>query len=202
MLAVLLLATTAQAPLAADFFPTVPGRKLTYVQSGATKATSTDTYQGQVKVGDILAFEVVTRVAESAIPANSMFYSVEGDTVAIVASGKAEPLAQPMPILKVGAGKTSWTYAGKVGRGETVDGVGLKGQSELKGTRDVLGKRVPVLEVRLDIVMGTNAAQEQIEQRATYAKGIGLVELYYKTKLGKAMLESTLKLVKIEDLEG
>lgn len=199
MLATLIaVSLAAQAPSPADFFPLVAGTRRTYEERSNVSAVSVD------EVGAPMDFEtggkaipVTTR--EGGREISKMFYRIEGDTLYVVASDPKHPLPQPFPILQIKGEKTNWVYSGPSDDTKYAETVSMTGESRLLPPRDVLGKKLPVLEVKLSTTVGAGNAQEKSDVVATYAKGVGLIQATTKTKVGKHSATNELKLVKVEE---
>lgn len=194
ILAALLVGTTFVG--ANDFFPLTEGRRATYEESGAGFAITTDVVGAEVDYGSNKATQVIT--FQNSKPLNTAFYKVEGDAVYLLGYDKDSPLPVPMPVFKMGMKKTTWEYQGATGASKESEFVEAKGESELKPAKEFLGRKSEFLEVKITAKVGVGPAAEIVEQKAAYAKGIGLVELTTKTRVGKRSVESVLKLVKLE----
>ncbi len=194
------LCATAVGLTAGDFFPLTEGRKLTYEEKSVTYSVTTDVVGKEEAIGTQRGVHVTTFQNTKAV--GHAFYRVDPDAVYLLAYAKENPLPTPMPLFKLGTKKTTWEFGGVTGIKEGSEGMKLKGESELKGLKDVLGLKVEVLEVKISAEVGVGASREIVEQHATYAKGIGLVELTSKTTVGKRSADSSLKLVKVENPGG
>jgi hypothetical protein len=195
MILAALIATTAGLT-AADFFPLPEGRKSTYEEKSIAYSVTTDLVGKVEEIGNDKGTRVTTFQNNKEI--SSAFYRVEPDAVYLLAYAKENPLPTAMPLFKMGVKKTVWEFGGVTGTKEGSEAMKIKGESELKGTREVLGEKREVLVVKITAEVGYGASREIVEQLATYAKGIGLVELTSKTRVGKRSAESSLKLVRIE----
>ena len=199
MLVAALCATTFGLT-AADFFPLPEGRKSTYEEKSVTYSVTTDVVGKEEEIGQQRGIQVTTFQNNKAI--SHAYYRVDADAVYLLAYAKENPLPTPMPLFKLGTKKTTWEFGGVTGVREGSEGMKLKGESELKGVQEVLGQKVEVLLVKITAEVGFGASKEIVEQQATYAKGIGLVELTSKTRVGKRSADSSLKLVKVESPGG
>jgi hypothetical protein len=200
MILAALLAMPVIGYTAADFFPLPEGRRATYEEKSLTFSVTTDVIGKTVTINHMEAVQVTTLQNSKEI--SFAFYKVDNDAVWLVAYSKENPLPTPMPIFKIGEKKTTWEYAGITGIKEGAEGMHLKGESQLKPARDVLGQKVECLEVKITATVGGGASREIVEQVATYGKGIGLVELTSKTRVGKRSVDSSLKLIKVENAGG
>ncbi|MEZ0327859.1 MAG: hypothetical protein ACAH95_18335 [Fimbriimonas sp.] len=185
---------------AGDFFPLTEGRKSTYEEKSLTYSVTTDVVGKEEEIGRQKGIHVTTY--QGAKDISHAFYRVDTDAVYLLAYAKENPLPTPMPLFKLGTKKTTWEFGGITGVKDGSEGMQIKGESELKGLKEVLGEKVEVLQVKITAEVGSGASKEIVEQQATYAKGIGLVELTSKTRIGKRSAESSLKLVKVESPGG
>jgi hypothetical protein len=198
IIAALLLGATGFT--AADFFPLKEGRRATYEERGVTFAMTTDVVGAESEIGTEKGIQVIT--FQNNKPLNSTFYRVDPDAVMLLGYSKENPLPIPMPVFKIGPKRTTWEYLGANGSTKEAEGMLVTGESEIKAPKDVMGQKADILEVKITAKIGGGPAQETVEQKATYAKGIGLIELTSKTRVGKRSIESTLKLVKLENPGG
>lgn len=198
LLAATLLSQTPTVTLsAADFFPLVQGTRRTYEEKSRDTSQNVDQVGPAVQIKGADAIPIITQVNGQTV--TTTFYRVSGDTVYLIANDMDHPLPKPLPILQVGDKPLQWDYQGLAGEDKWAEAISMKGASKMLGEKMVLGKKVPVLEVKLVTTMGPSMAREVIEQTATYAKGIGLVELTSKTTVGKRSATNQLRLVKVEE---
>ena len=204
MLTLVLAATVGFTP--ADFFPLSMGRRAVFEERSVVPSITTDVVSETVTIGGRKAVKVTTfngsEPKPSDKPISTAFYAAEADAVYLVSYSTDDPLPLPMPILKVGEKKLTWDYEGPASSNRVAEPVKMKSESQLLPPRDVLGSKVDILEVKSTATMGAGAARETIEQRSTYAKGIGLIELTSKTTVGKRSVESSLKLIKVQTPGG
>ncbi len=194
------LCATSIGLTAGDFFPLNEGRKSTYEEKSISYSVTTDVVGKEETIGSQRGVQVTTWQNNKEI--SHAFYRVESDAVYLLAYSKQNPLPTPMPLFKLGTKRAVWEFGGVTGTKEGAEGMKIKGESELKGLREVLGQKVEVLEVKITAEVGLGASKEIVEQIATYAKGIGLVELTSKTRVSKRSADSSLKLVKVENPGG
>jgi hypothetical protein len=187
---------SASASEAAAFFPLVPGTKWHYEEIGGGARIYVDEVGAAVEVDGRPAFPVVS---SQGAQKESVFYRVESDSVNIVAYEQKDPLPSPRPVLKVGSGRTRWTYVGETPLFRSPVVLRMTGESNRRGTREVLGQRVDVLEVKLDAKMEADAGTTiEVVQVAIYGRGIGLIEMTETGKVGANSSRRTLKLIKFE----
>jgi hypothetical protein len=191
------LAIAPAAPSAAEYFPLRPGTRMVYEEKSLEASVTTDVVGQPVEVAGSAAVPVTTYQNGSVV--NTTFYRVGPDLVSIVAHDKDHPLKSPLPVFKLPADrKSDWTFFGNIGTEKEPEGLSMKGEAQFKGEREVLGTKVPILEVRITASVGGGRSKEDVEQVAIYGKGIGLVELTSITKIGKRKAASVLRLTKIE----
>jgi hypothetical protein len=196
-LCVVAAASAVQGPAAADFFPLQKGTKWTYTETGVQNAVTTDLVVGEVEYAGQMATKVANLIGAREI--SNAYYKVERDGVYLLGYAEDDPLPQPLPIFKIGDRRVTWQVSGKTGtRVEASETFDQKGESQLRGMRDVLGTRVEVLEVKTTTVVGVSAARETIENTSIYGRGIGLVESTFKTTIGRRSTTRTIRLTAVE----
>lgn len=204
----LALAAAAIGPTPAEFFPLIKGTRLTYEENSVQRTITVDEVQAPKTISGIIVTPVITTVDGRTI--NTTYYRVDSTRIEIVATepppkpgqkpaDSPTPLPMPLPVLELGSGASSkWSFYGPASADQQAEPLRMDGEARLKGERNVLGKTVPILEVRTNATVGGGRAQERVEQTAIYGKGIGLVELVSKTQVSRRSVTSTLRLVKIE----
>lgn len=211
VLALAILSPTLPQTAVSDFFPVKPGSKWVYEETmkQAKRPTSTRTYTDSVgeieEVAGLKAVPLTTRDSQGS--SDKVHYVMRDDSVDILMTFEVDGETVPLmyPVLKTSSEReTSWNYAGKTDfAGDPVDMI-LNATSRPSGTKEVLGQKVETLEVKMDVVINIipedafsslQGSTVQTEQVATYAKGIGLVEVKEKIKIGKNTMERTRKLV-------
>ena len=203
MIFIAALALSIQKPvvaesLASDFFNLTPGIKRTYVEKGVDGETTTiDEVLAPIKSGDDVVVPVTTTTLAGR-PMGSSYYRASKSGVYLIANQIDRPFNQPVPMLELNKDRGSWKVMLQLGKDERLEVYRIQGEARVLGTRDVLGKRVEVCEVKTTVEIGGGAAVERTTQNAIYAKGIGLVEMTSVAMLGKQKAERTLKLIKIE----
>lgn len=199
LLASLALAPTSVQDSAADFFPLRTGRRLMYEEKSLQSGTTVDVVEEPVEINFVKVVPVATFQGGNKM--NTAYYRVDSDGVAIVAYDLKMPFERPLPVLKMaGLDKVTWRHEGPATAEKLAEPMAMAGESQmLKTEREVLGKKVPVLQVKITATVGGGQAREEIEQVSLYGKGIGLIESTSTTKIGKRKAVSTLKLIKIEE---
>lgn len=203
MITALIAATLSFAPAptfsASDYFPLKVGRRMTYEEKSLQSGMTTDVVEEPVDVKGVMTTPVATYQGGNKV--NTAYYRVDAEGVAIIAYDPERPLPEPLPVLKVaGTEKMTWEFKGAGSAEKLAEPLAMKGESQvLKAEREVLGKKVQVLQVKINAFVGGGKAREEIEQVAIYGKGVGLVELTSTTKIGKRKAVSILKLTKIEE---
>ncbi|MFY9233205.1 MAG: hypothetical protein WAO58_01975 [Fimbriimonadaceae bacterium] len=192
-----LLAATAMlgaGQSVADYFPLTQGMSWQYASDGMI---SRDRVAPVEDVGGSPAIPVISEVQGK--ESHRTYYRVVDDTVLIVAYEAKKPLAEPVPILKFGKGRSTWEFTGQTMFINEPAPMTMKGEASLKGKRKVLDQEVEVIEVKLSGMIGSNPGTAvRSNQVAYYAKGIGLVEMLSENSVGATKSKSQLKLVKFE----
>ena len=189
--AFLFLATPA-TPDAIEFFPLVKGNRWVYQD---TMNEYTDEVGVPVTIGGQPATPVTTIL--SGKPLDTVFYRVEKDSISIVAYKANEPLPAPIPVFQLG--EKNWTFSGVTKWLGGPAPISIKGSSSLGGRQKVLGKEVEVLVVRLNAkIGGENGASINVNQVATYARGIGLVKMEQENVVNKQKQKSKVELLRFE----
>lgn len=181
----------------ADYFPTTPGLVRTYEQKGSGTVLTN-------KVGtplDMGGVEVIP-ITESTGSAGdkTTYYRVDQDQVSIVAYDIKHPLVHPFPVLRIGKGELSWEYSGSTATGASGERLLAIVRSRSSGTRNVLGKKVDILTVKMSAAVGFGESGLTFDQRTVYAKGIGMIEQTTTQHLGhsKKAVEQNFSLVGFE----
>ncbi|MDR3688853.1 MAG: hypothetical protein P4L46_05700 [Fimbriimonas sp.] len=196
------LALILQASSAGDYFPLKPGTVYTYEQKGKdvqmSKIVGTPLDMGGV---------AVTPVTDRQIGGGgtTTYYRIDPDQVLIVAYDIKHPLPTPMPLFKLGTGKLTWDFAGSTKTGVEGERLLARGDVHPIGKREVLGKKVDAIEVRIQAQVGIGMSAEIFDQKAIYAKGFGLVEWTSKMTLGnnrKKADQSAYKLVDMQEAKA
>lgn len=191
--------TLGQAPSAADYFPLRPGMRLTFEERTTNATVTTDVVGQPLEVAGVPTTPVTT--FQDGREVNTAYYRVEADAISIIAYDKKAPLPMPLPVLKIPAGpKTTWSFNGPGSAEKMAEPLNMKGEAEfLKTDREIFGKKVPVLQVRMIATVGGGSAREEIEQVSLYGRGIGLIESTSTTKIGKRKVVNVLRLTKVEE---
>ncbi len=183
---------------AADYFPVKPGTVRTYEQKGGA-GQLVNVVGSPLDMGGVTVAQITER--QGGRPGITTYYRVDSDQVCIVAYDPKHPLPVPMPVLKLNDGKASWDFVGKTKTGPEGERMLAHGDARSAGKREVLGRKVDVIEVKILAHIGVGLSGMAYEQKAVYAKGIGLVELTTKMTLGKSKHPElvTYQLVSIEE---
>jgi hypothetical protein len=127
------------------------------------------------------------------------YYKLDSDQASIVAFDLTHPMPSPMPILKLGPGKTEWDISGVTKTGPAGERLLGHGEARAAGQKTVLGKKVDVIEVRLKYEIGIGISSLNFDETRIYARGVGLAELTVKARLGKGKVSvSEFKIVSME----
>lgn len=202
MIALLIGVAAAQGPSVAEYFPLKPGITWTYQEvGGITTNVYTDKVGEPIDIEGKPASPIISSLRGKQI--GSTYYRIEDNTVFIVAYNPKKPLSTPQPVMKLGAARLKWEYAGdSVFLNEAI-GLVMKAESGLAGKRPVMGIETSVVEIKLSGVLGENPELAlKVDQVAYYAKGIGLVEMLSENRLGTRTSKTQLKLVKFEPAPG
>lgn len=194
----LLLAVAIAAPSAADYFPLVPGTKWHYEERvGRGVTIHLDEVLEPVEVGGHMATPIASSLNGHVY--DTVYYRIVDDTVMLVAYDAKKPLELPVPILKVGDGRVKWEHVGETELANEPAALSMKCESAPKGEREVLGRRVPVVELKVDAsVGGSDMTGIRNRQTAIYGKGIGLIEIKGEGTVGPRTTKFERKLVKME----
>lgn len=191
----LTLALAPQSSLAAEFFPLVPGTKWVYQEEGRFLAnTYVDEVLEPVEIKGERAYPIAQSREGKVI--DTTYYRVFGEGVYIVAYKADQPLDPPRLVLKVGERRETWEYVGLTPFLNDPIPLKMKGESNLKGRRKVLGRDLECVEVKFEAQQGRTTADLVVSrQTCLYAKGIGLVEMTGKTTIDRSTETLKLKLL-------
>lgn len=196
--ALILLGLVAEPPKASDYFPMREGTRWTYRESGTTGLRYVDEVETPVTLKGRTVFPITSRQSGDII--GKIYYSIEDDTVAIVAEiDLRQPFEPPRPVFKLGDPTATWDYGAEIPYGPSKAALTVKGTSKLGFTRRVFGEEVPAIEVTTDAVIRPKKGLQIVQHMvAYYAKGYGLVSLVTTSGSGKDQRTSSLDLVKFE----
>ena len=193
----LLLAATILPSTVGDYFPLVPGTKWTYEEKvGRMASVQQDEVLAPVEIGDHLTYPIASSLNGAVF--DTLYYRVDANTVWLVAHEPKQPLALPIPVLKAGDSRLKWEHIGPTSLADEPAPMTMKCESSPKGMRDVLGKRLEVIELRIDATVGGAGTAIRNTQTAIYAKGVGLVEMRGEGRVGKTTTKFERRLVKFE----
>lgn len=189
---------SVQTEQAAEYFPLVPGTKWHYSESSPSGgATYVDEVGAPTEIEGNSATPIVTRMGGRVI--DTRYYRVDGDTVLWVAQGDKKPLPEAHPILKVGSGRTKWTFQGDTLFVNESVPVAMNYESSRKGRQKVLESEREMLEVKSNGTMRADGGTEvKGIQVALYAKGVGLTELRSEQTVGGKKSKSLMRLTRFE----
>lgn len=187
MMLVCIAALAVGAPPAniADFYPMQPGARWEFeATQNNQKFVMIEEAGAAVPIKGRDAVPKTTTIQGS--PIAREYCRIDGDTVYTVAYDPKRPLPTPMPLLKIGPGKTKWEFVGPTDFMSTPANMNMKAESELKGRRKVLGAEREVLEARYDVSVEVgNGIFLTRKQTALYAKGLGLCELIDESTINR-----------------
>jgi hypothetical protein len=182
--------------MAADFFPLVQGTVRTFVETGGQ--VTTEEVMPAITVGGKPAIPVVQRHDNRV--SGTTYYRVDENIVYLLGNNSPSSfLASPMPLIEFDGHAAKWTYAGAM-EGTSGQPFSMSGECRGVRTEEVLGKRVPVLEVELRAVVPHGRTEELDVQVAKYALGIGLCELKSSVRGGKYRTAPIVR--KLTNIEG
>lgn len=185
-----------------DYFPLKPGTKWTYEDENGVRSVD-EAQKPLALTGKLTATPVTTTVAGR--DSGAMFYLTDPNVLYLVGFGpnavdvkNVTLLTQPQPIFHVGAPKATWTFDGEMPGPMGPVLIRIKGSSESGKKLTVLGKEVETLSLHTHSRIGNDKRPVEIDQDATYGKGIGLIELKTVTKASGKTASKSLKLIKFE----
>lgn len=195
------LALTAVTSLK-EFFPAVPGTKLTYTETGPNKETVVTT--DEIGAPTIILGQPTVPVMtyQGTRKTSSAYYRVEDEAIYLVASSPTEPFKTPLPLVRYAAGTGNWDFETDYGKGEGKETMIVHGSARMIGTRMILDRKVEVLQVILEAKTGGGKFAVEDKQTFLYGRGIGMIEFVSVSKFGKDKLQRTLKLTKFEMPKG
>jgi hypothetical protein len=197
----LLIALTLAPPLtASDFFPAIAGTARTFYDL-PDQTNSVDEVGAPITFGGSPATPITTK--DGAKLVNIAYYRIEPTAVYLLGYDPKNPLPQPMPILQYDGKPTKWSFDGVTSADRNGEELHLTGESKSTADQAVFGKKLPAIEVTIQAQIGVGKFQEQDEQVAIYAKGVGMVQLTTKRKIGKNKPQTALRrLVKLEEAKS
>lgn len=209
MFLIVFAAATALATPVEDFYPLVPGTRLTYEDANGLQMV--DEIGKPVDIGkEVMATPKTSSV--SGRSSGSELYRIDGDTLLLVGyiDKTARPpapelnvLSQPQPILRVAkTGKAEWQHLGEISTGLGPVLLRVRGDSSRGPKRKILDREVETLNVHVVSIIGNDAQAVEVRQDVVYGKGIGMVEMTEATKAAGKTVKKVLKLVKFEPPEG
>lgn len=177
-----------------EYFPLALGTTWEYAEQGMI---TRDRVAASEDVAGTPAIPVVSEIQGK--EDHRTYYRLEGDTAYIVAFNAKKPLGTPIPVLKIGPGRTKWEFTGQSMLYNEPVPQSMKAESAPKGKRKVLDREVEVIEVKMNGMLGSNPGTAiKVNQVAYYAKGIGLIEMLSENTIGAQRSKSQLKLVRFE----
>lgn len=181
----------APTKMVEEYFPLRPGDEYVYMEEASRiRTTFVDRIGQPVEIGGRTAFPITTLLAGQAVLTS--YFAYEGDAVVNVAIDPKQPFASPYPIFRVGDKAIKWEFVGTAPVGETSTMIQLKAESRRTRTRDLLGARRETVQVAITFESADGVRTKQV---ATYAAGIGLVDLEDNVQVGRIRSKRTRKLV-------
>lgn len=193
LVAIAAVAAPAQVRLE-DYYPLEPGMRWVYEDTvGTIVSTVIDTVQAPVESSRGTLIPVSTTVDGQEV--DTAYYQVRGEQVLLAGFNLQKLMARPYPVFVGGSERGEWRYEGETMYFDAPAPLVMKGTVRRSRERDVLGKRLKVVEVRMDGTVGTGPAAIKSEQTAWYAEGIGLVEMIEKQTINRKTTVRNRKLV-------
>ncbi len=192
----------ASTPSVSDFFPSAVGTKWTYEESADLKSAYSDVVVEPVSFEGVPTITIVTKtntkVGEQVV--GMTHYRIIGDTIFAVAFEKKMVLADPHPILKIGAGTTTWEYKGVTPLSSVLLPMEFKATSKWKPKMNLFGEDRDCIEVDMTAIIkeAGGTVTTNVHQISTYAKGLGMVEMSENTSYNRTKSSRRVKLIKFE----
>ena len=202
MIALSILLSTPKGG-ASDYFPTQPGLKLTYQESGSDGSSNVtvDEIGHPTTILSQSVIPITTKTGDSKRDSTA-YYLVEATGIYLMANELSQPLSEPIPLIKCENDRGTWDFDTKLGKGDSIDFLRLHGETKPIGQREVFGKKVDAIEVKLVATKGAGKSAMVDTQTSIYGKGIGLIEMTSVTRFLKEKGQRKLKLIKIEVPKG
>lgn len=194
-----MLSMVLAATLVADsnrFFPLNAGDTYVYVERAENNSQNfTDVVGEPFDLEGYRVYPISTRSGSQVV--DTAYYSVDKDSVKIVAYSDRIPMAIPYSVLELKDGRgTAWSYSGTTMFLGAEDTMSFRATSRTLGRRDVLGQQREVVEVRMDIVLSEGAFTSV--QTSLYAEGVGLYEMREVSKVGTRSITRSRELVRYQ----
>jgi len=201
MILIALAAACAAASPIDDYFPLIPGTRLTYVDGNGLQMV-----EEVGKPVELPRNETATpkSFSVSGRSSGSELFRNENDTAYYVgySDGKGKHLSEPQPRLRVGSGKMEWQYVSDVPSELGPVSCRVRGDSSKGPRRKVLDREIETLIVHVTSQLGSDAQRVEVRDDVIYGKGIGMIEMTEATKAQGQTVKKVLKLVKFEPPEG
>jgi len=203
-IAVLALARPSEV---AEFFPLDFGRTWVYNEAQGTVAGVTSVVGVEQDLLDKKlnpvgkGVPIVKKVGDDVV--GCVFYRIVDDQVFVVAFDQNRPLASPYPIIKLGPGKTTWSYKGETQWVGEMSPMALEGSCKRGPAREIQGNKYDTIEVTIDVVIGDpDGMCAKTHQTSVYGRGVGLIELVDQSTFNKTKKENKRKLISFAPGKG
>ncbi len=188
---------SAQAHVVADFYPLIVGTKWTYSGTGGMGEETIDTVAAPIELNGQMFHKVSTSIGMG--QTSVTLYKVTEDTVYVAGYDAAKLLKEPQPILKFTGTRTKWSYEGSTPFFDILAPFALKGESWPSGKKKFLGYEAETMQAKVEATIQVGPKEIVIsKQKATYAKGFGLIEMEEEVISGESKRKRTLKLTGFE----
>ncbi len=204
ILPALALALMSETETVSDYFPVKPGTTWVYqsnaeVNGRKSFSTDSDTVLEPVLLNGITYTVIESRGVNSA--ASRSFYEVTADQIGFAGMSENALLPLPFTILQGDPTKAhDWEFTGGVVVGTAEAPAEIKARLKPLGTRDVVGRKVPVIEVVMDMKIFYSEDQTiTATHTSLYGKGIGLIEFKEVGSFGTQKNQKVRKLARFRE---
>jgi len=197
LLAISVLASTNQVG-AKDFFPLEPGMSWSYEVTGDAGGAYIQEVGSPMDVGGTMRTPLVIKIGGKVV--QTAFYDIAPSAIYVLGHDPKAFFEHPQPVFQLEGKGSKWEFEGPSPyEDDKVARMRVKGQSKLVGSKTVLGEKRECLEVDTETKIGLSESTATVFKRqATYAAGVGLVEMTENVQLGKRSQKRKVKLVKFE----
>lgn len=204
ILPALALALMSETETVSDYFPVKPGTTWVYqsnaeVNGRKSFSTDSDTVLEPVLLNGITYTVIESRGVNSA--ASRSFYEVNADQIGFAGMSENALLPLPFTILQGDPTKAhDWEFTGGVVVGTAEAPAEIKARLKPLGIRDVVGRKVPVIEVVMDMKIFYSEDQTiTATHTSLYGKGIGLIEFKEVGSFGTQKNQKVRKLARFRE---
>lgn len=187
-----------------DYFPVKQGTTWVYqsnaeVNGRKSFSTDSDTVLEPIMLNGITYTVIESRGVNSA--AARSFYEVSADQIGFAGMTETALLPLPFPILQGDPSKAhEWEFTGGVIVGTGEAPAEIKAKMKPLGIREVVGRKVPVIEVVMDLKIFYSDNQTiSATHTSLYGKGIGLIEFKEVGTMGSQKNQKVRKLARFRE---